>query len=80
MGRLAGFRYREVTRRLRIFGFLFDRPGSVWRKLDDPHARPRDGRPLRKLLPKIRESFVEAVLYRALRGRTGSFQIDSLRQ
>ena len=35
MGRLAGFRYREVAKRLRAFGFRFDRPGSgsheVWR-------------------------------------------------
>lgn len=35
MGRLAGFRYREVTQRLRVFGFRFDRPGAgsheVWR-------------------------------------------------
>jgi predicted RNA binding protein YcfA (HicA-like mRNA interferase family) len=35
MGRLAGFRYREVTQRLRVFGFQFDRPGAgsheVWR-------------------------------------------------
>ena len=35
MGRLAGFRYREVARRLRLFGYEFDRqgPGSheVWR-------------------------------------------------
>ncbi|MCY3023313.1 MAG: type II toxin-antitoxin system HicA family toxin [Planctomycetota bacterium] len=35
MGRLAGFRYREVARRLRVFGYEFDRhgPGSheVWR-------------------------------------------------
>ena len=35
MGRLAGFKYREVARRLRVFGFAFDRqgPGSheVWR-------------------------------------------------
>ena len=35
MGRLAGFKYREVAHRLRAFGFLFDRqgPGSheVWR-------------------------------------------------
>ena len=37
MGRLAGFRYREVARRLRIFGFAFDRPGAgsheVWRHI-----------------------------------------------
>ena len=35
MGRLAGFKYREVARRLRDFGFVFDRPGpgchEVWR-------------------------------------------------
>jgi predicted RNA binding protein YcfA (HicA-like mRNA interferase family) len=35
MGRLSGFNYREVTRRLRSFGFQFDRPGpgshEVWR-------------------------------------------------
>jgi predicted RNA binding protein YcfA (HicA-like mRNA interferase family) len=35
MGRLSGFRYREVARRLRIFGFEFDRSGAgsheVWR-------------------------------------------------
>ena len=35
MGRLSGFKYREVARRLRVFGFAFDRqgPGSheVWR-------------------------------------------------
>ncbi|MBI4478458.1 MAG: type II toxin-antitoxin system HicA family toxin [Acidobacteria bacterium] len=35
MGRLSGFPYREVVRRLRAFGFAFDRhgPGSheVWR-------------------------------------------------
>ncbi|MBN1420985.1 MAG: type II toxin-antitoxin system HicA family toxin [Planctomycetes bacterium] len=35
MGRLAGFKYHEVARRLRAFGFRFDRPGpgshEVWR-------------------------------------------------
>ncbi len=35
MGRLAGFKYREVARKLRTFGFVFDRagPGSheIWR-------------------------------------------------
>lgn len=35
MGRLAGFKYREVARKLRAFGFAFDRPGpgshEVWR-------------------------------------------------
>jgi predicted RNA binding protein YcfA (HicA-like mRNA interferase family) len=47
MGRLAGFKYREVARRLCTFGFTFDRPGpgshEVWRnaatgrKLTLPH-------------------------------------------
>ena len=36
MGRLAGFNYREVARRLRRFDFEFDRPGpgshEVWRQ------------------------------------------------
>ena len=35
MGRLSGFSHREVARRLRLFGFEFDRhgPGSheIWR-------------------------------------------------
>ena len=35
MGRLAGFKYREVARKLRTLGFTFDRPGpdshEVWR-------------------------------------------------
>jgi predicted RNA binding protein YcfA (HicA-like mRNA interferase family) len=37
MARLAGFKYREVARKLRIFGFAFDRPGpgshEVWRHI-----------------------------------------------
>lgn len=36
MGRLSGFRYREVTKRLRTFGFRFDRAGAgsheIWRQ------------------------------------------------
>lgn len=35
MGRLAGFKYREVARKLRALGFAFDRPGpgshELWR-------------------------------------------------
>ena len=35
MGRLSGFKYREVARRLRRLGYAFDRPGpgshEVWR-------------------------------------------------
>ena len=61
MGRLAGFRYHEVARRLRTFGFAFDRhgPGSheVWRhvttgrKVTLPHhAREMAEGTLRTLL------------------------------
>lgn len=39
MGRLSGFKYREVVRRLRTFGFTFDRPGAgsheLWRNATD---------------------------------------------
>ena len=28
MGRLAGFRYREIVRRLRVLGFRFDRQAA----------------------------------------------------
>lgn len=35
MGRLSGFSYKEVVRKLRVFGFVYDRqgPGSheIWR-------------------------------------------------
>ncbi|NQT51220.1 type II toxin-antitoxin system HicA family toxin [bacterium] len=35
MGRLAGFTYRQVARKLRTLGYVFDRPGpgshEVWR-------------------------------------------------
>jgi predicted RNA binding protein YcfA (HicA-like mRNA interferase family) len=35
MGRLAGFKFRDVARRLRALGFAFDRPGpgshEIWR-------------------------------------------------
>ena len=35
MGRLAGFKYHEVVRRLRTFGFVFDRMAAgsheIWR-------------------------------------------------
>ncbi len=61
MGRLSGFRYREVARRLQGFGWLFDRqgPGSheVWRhaatgrKVTIPHhAKPLAEGTLRAIL------------------------------
>jgi predicted RNA binding protein YcfA (HicA-like mRNA interferase family) len=37
MGRLSGFTYRDVTRKLKVFGYVFDRPGAgsheIWRQL-----------------------------------------------
>jgi predicted RNA binding protein YcfA (HicA-like mRNA interferase family) len=51
MGRLSGFKYAEVARRLRHFGWAYDRPGpgshEVWRhpstgrRVTLPH-HPRD--------------------------------------
>lgn len=49
MGRLAGFKYHEVARKLRSFGFAFDRQAAgsheIWRqstsglKVTVPHHR-----------------------------------------
>jgi predicted RNA binding protein YcfA (HicA-like mRNA interferase family) len=37
MGRLSGFKYRDVVQKLRAMGFVFDRPGpgshEVWRQV-----------------------------------------------
>ncbi|MGA2475011.1 MAG: type II toxin-antitoxin system HicA family toxin [Terriglobia bacterium] len=65
MGRLAGFKYREVARKLRAFGFTFDRPGpgsyEIWRhavtgrKVTLPHhARDMAERTLRAVLREAR--------------------------
>jgi predicted RNA binding protein YcfA (HicA-like mRNA interferase family) len=36
-GRLSGFKYREVVRKLRTFGYVFDRSGAgsheIWRQM-----------------------------------------------
>lgn len=61
MGRLAGFKYHEVTKKLRSLGWVFDRPGpgshEVWRnqasgrKVTLPHhAREMAEGTLRALL------------------------------
>jgi len=61
MGRLSGFKYREVARRLRAFGFVFDRhgPGSheIWRHAETGrrvtvphHTRPLAEGTLRAIL------------------------------
>jgi hypothetical protein len=31
MGRLAGFRYREIVKRLKQLGFEFDRQAAAWK-------------------------------------------------
>ncbi len=67
MGRLSGFRYHEVARRLRKLGYAYDRPGpgshEVWRhtttrqKVTLPHhAREMAEGTLRKVL---REAGIE---------------------
>ena len=62
MGRLAGFRYRDVVRRLRHVGFRFDRagPGSheVWRHI-------RTGR--RVTMPRHAGDMAEGTLRAVLR-------------
>jgi len=61
MGRLSGFRYHEVARRLRALSFAYDRPGpgshEVWRhtgtgkRVTLPHhARPMCEGTLRAVL------------------------------
>ncbi|MEN6406947.1 MAG: type II toxin-antitoxin system HicA family toxin [Thermoguttaceae bacterium] len=62
MGRLAGFTYREVARRLRAFGWEFDRPGpgshEVWRQ-------PSTGRKV--TLPHHARDMAEGTLRAVLR-------------
>jgi predicted RNA binding protein YcfA (HicA-like mRNA interferase family) len=71
MGRLAGFRHHEVTRKLRTFGFAFDRPGpgshEVWRhvatgrKVTIPHhSRDMAEGTLRAIL---REAVIDVDLF-----------------
>ena len=74
MGRLSGFKYREVVRRLRTFGYAFDRPGpgshEVWRhvasgrKVTVPHhARDMAEGTLRAILREAEidvEEFLKA--------------------
>jgi predicted RNA binding protein YcfA (HicA-like mRNA interferase family) len=62
MGRLAGFKYREVARKLRTFGLAFDRPGpgshEVWRN-------PATGRKV--TLPHHNRDMAEGTLRAILR-------------
>ncbi|HUT36246.1 MAG TPA: type II toxin-antitoxin system HicA family toxin [Planctomycetota bacterium] len=67
MGRLSGFRYHEVARRLRVLGFAFDRPGpgshEVWRhaKVGKRVTLPHHTRPMREGTPRavLREAGIE---------------------
>lgn len=65
MGRLSGFRYRDVTGKLRRFGFVFDRQAAgsheIWRhastgvKVTIPHhAKPIAEGTLRAILREAR--------------------------
>jgi predicted RNA binding protein YcfA (HicA-like mRNA interferase family) len=67
MGRLSGFKYREVARRLRVFGFVFDRQAAgsheIWRQSESGrkvtiphHAKPLAEGTLRAIL---REAEIE---------------------
>lgn len=62
MGRLAGFKYREVARKLRVLGFVFDRPGpgshELWRN-------PQTGRKV--TLPRHARDMAEGTLRAILR-------------
>jgi predicted RNA binding protein YcfA (HicA-like mRNA interferase family) len=74
MGRLAGFKYREVAQKLRTLGFAFDRPGpgshEVWRHLSTGrkvtlphHSREMSEGTLRAILREAGidvDSFLEA--------------------
>ncbi len=62
MGRLSGFKYREVVRRLRTFGYQYDRPGpgshEIWRQEDSGH---------KVTLPHHSRDFAEGTLRAVLR-------------
>ena len=62
MGRLSGFKYREVARKLRTLGWAFDRPGpgshEVWR-------HPASGRKV--TLPHHARDIAEGTLRAILR-------------
>ena len=62
MGRLGGFRYREVAVRLRRFGFDFEREGAgsheVWFNPDTER---------RAIIPKHRRAIAEGTLRSILR-------------
>ncbi|MDZ4657237.1 MAG: type II toxin-antitoxin system HicA family toxin [Bythopirellula sp.] len=74
MGRLSGFKYREIARRLRALGCAFDRQGAgsheVWRRVNTGlvftvpnHARDMPEGTLRAILRQAQievEAFLKA--------------------
>ena len=62
MGRLSGCKYREVARRLRTFGYQYDRPGpgshEIWRHQNTGH---------KVTLPHHARDFAEGTLRAVLR-------------
>jgi predicted RNA binding protein YcfA (HicA-like mRNA interferase family) len=73
MGRLAGFKYKDVARKLRGLGFAFDRQArgshEIWRHTDGRkatlvrHARPMAEGTLRAILREARievDEFLQA--------------------
>ena len=62
MGRLSGFTYKEVARRLRAFGYVFDRPGP------GSHEVRRHVESGRKVtLPRHKRDMAEGTLRAVLR-------------
>jgi len=63
MGKLSGFKYHEVIKRLRKFGYVFDRPGpgshEVWRHV-------QTGKKV--TLPRHAKDIAEGTLRSILRG------------
>ena len=64
MGRLAGFKYRDVTRKLRALGFAFDRQAAgsheIWR-----HAESGRRTTLTNHVGDMREGTLRAILREA---------------
>ena len=69
MGRLSGFKYQQVARKLRRLGFVFVRPGAgsheIWRN-------PASGRKI--TLPHHPRDFAEGTLRSIL--REGGIDVD----
>lgn len=69
MGRLGGFKYRDIVTRLKALGFEFEREGAgsheIW--IDALHER-------RVIIPKHRKAVAEGTLRSIL--RQGGISVD----